>query len=90
MASDLRDEARQAHEDDRENRVTTCENWLRTDCRAACIWCIGVDNEKIVKVQRDDGTHTANAEQVHALIQQAWIPIFMMHDMGTQANLVSV
>ena len=35
-------------------------------------------------VQRDDGTHTANAEQVHALTEQAWIPIFKMHELGTQ------
>ena len=28
--------------------------------------------------------HTANAEQVHALIEQAWIPIFKMHELGTQ------
>ena len=35
-------------------------------------------------VQRDDDTHTANAEQVHALIEQAWIPIFKMHELGTQ------
>ena len=27
---------------------------------------------------------TANAEQVHALTEQAWIPIFMMHELGTQ------
>ena len=40
--------------------------------------------KKIVMVQRDDGTHTANAEQVHALIEQAWIPIFKMHELGTQ------
>ena len=35
-------------------------------------------------VQRKDGTHTANAEQVHALIEQAWIPIFEMHELGTR------
>ena len=35
-------------------------------------------------VQRDDVTHTANAEQVHALIEQAWIPMFKMHELGTQ------
>ena len=35
-------------------------------------------------VQREDGTHTANAEQVHALIEQAWIPIFKMHELGTR------
>ena len=28
--------------------------------------------------------HTANAEQVHALIEQASIPIFKMHELGTQ------
>ena len=28
--------------------------------------------------------HTANAEQVHALIEQAWIPVFKMHELGTQ------
>ena len=73
------------HEDDRENRMTTWKNWLRTDYRAACNWCKGVDNEKIVMVQRDDDTHTANAEQVRALIEQAcWIPIFKMHELGTQ------
>ena len=35
-------------------------------------------------VHRDDGALTANAEQVHALIEQAWIPIFNMHELGTQ------
>ena len=35
-------------------------------------------------VQRDDGTRTASAEQVHALIEQAWISIFKMHELGTQ------
>ena len=44
----------------------------------------GVDNEKIVIVQRDGGTHTANAEQAHELTEQAWIPIFKMHELGTQ------
>ena len=53
LAPDLRDEARQAQEDDTENRMTT---W--TDYGAACNWCKGVDNEKIVMVQRDDGTHS--------------------------------
>ena len=84
LASNLGEEARQAHEDDRENQMTTWENWLRTDYRAACKWCKGVDNEKLVMVQRDDGTHAANAEQVHALIEQAWIPISKMHELGTQ------
>ena len=64
--------------------MTTWVNWLRTDFRAACNWCKGVDNEKIVMVQRDDGTHTTNAEQVHALVAQAWIPIFKLHELGTQ------
>ena len=36
--------------------------------------------KKIVMVQREDGKHTANAEQVHALVEQAWMPIFMMHE----------
>ena len=72
LASDPRDEARQAHEDDRENWMTTWENWPRTAYRAACNLCKGVDIEKIVMVKGDDGTHTANAEQVHALIEQAW------------------
>ena len=49
MVSDLRDEARQAHEDDRENPMMIWEIWLRTDHRAACKWRQGVDN------QRDDG-----------------------------------
>ena len=35
-------------------------------------------------VQRDDGTHTFNAEQVHALIEQVWIPIFKMHELSTR------
>ena len=35
-------------------------------------------------VQREDGTHTANAEQVHALVEQAWMPIFKMHELGTR------
>ena len=34
--------------------------------------------------QREDGTHTANAEQVHPLIEQAGIPIFKMHELGTR------
>ena len=34
-------------------------------------------------VQRDDGTLTANAEQMHAPIEKAWIPIFKMHELGT-------
>ena len=46
LSSNLSDEARQAHEDDRENRMTTWKNWFRTDNRAACNWCRGVDNEK--------------------------------------------
>ena len=58
LASDLRKETRHAHEDDREKRMTTWENWLRMDYRAACNWCKVVDNEKIVTVQRDDGTHS--------------------------------
>ena len=45
-----------------------------------------VDNEEIVMVQREHGTHSANAEQVHALIEEAWIPIFKMHELGTQAT----
>ena len=78
MASDLRDEARQAHEDDRENQMTTWENWLRTDYRTVCNWCNGVDkkNNRVT-------AHTANADHVHALIEQAWIPIFKMHELGT-------
>ena len=43
VVSDLREEARQAHEDDRENRMTTCKNWLRAEHRAACSWCKGVE-----------------------------------------------
>ena len=60
------------------------KNWLRTDYRAACNWCKNADCEKIVMVQQEDGTHTANAEQVHALIEQTWIPIFKMHELGTR------
>ena len=67
LASDLRDEARQAHEDDTENRMTSWENWLRTDYRAACTWCKGVTLNKCT-----------------ALIEQVWIPIFKMHELGTQ------
>ena len=58
LASDPRDEARQAHGDDRENLMTSLENWLRTDCRAASNWCKGVDNAKIAMVHCDDGTHS--------------------------------
>ena len=39
LAFNLRNEARQAHEDDREDRMTTWKNWLGTDYRAACNWC---------------------------------------------------
>ena len=58
LASNLGEEAREVHEDDRENRMTTWQNWFRTDYRDACKWCKGVDNEKIVMVQRDDGAHS--------------------------------
>ena len=34
-------------------------------------------------VPREYGTHTANAEQVHVLVEQAWVPIFKMHEFGT-------
>ena len=64
--------------------MTMWKNWLRTDYRAACNWCKNADCEKIVMVQHEDGTHTANAEQVHALIEQTWIPIFKMHELGTR------
>ena len=37
-------------------------------------------------VQREDGTHTANAKQVHTLIEQAWIPIFKMRELGTRPS----
>ena len=46
LAADLRAETIQAHEDDRENRMTTWKNWLRTDYEAACSWCERVDNGK--------------------------------------------
>ena len=45
LAADLREEARQAHENDRENRMTTWQHWFRTAYKAACNWCKGVDNE---------------------------------------------
>ena len=64
--------------------MTMWKNWLRTDYRAACNWCKNADCEKFVMVQQEDGTHTANAEQVHALIEQTWIPIFKMHELGTR------
>ena len=64
--------------------MTSGKNWLRTDYKAACNWCKVVENEKIVIVQREDSTHTANAEQVHALVEQAWMPIFKMHELGTR------
>ena len=35
-------------------------------------------------VQREDGTHTANAKQVHALVEQAWVPVFKMQERGTR------
>ena len=35
-------------------------------------------------VQREGGTHTANAEQVHTLVEQAWMPIFKMRELGTR------
>ena len=35
---------------------------------------LGVDSEKIVMVQRVDA-HTANAEHLYALIEEAWMPI---------------
>ena len=81
LAADLRAEARQAHEDDREKRTMVLNNWPRTDHKAACNWCKGVDNEKIVMVQREDGTHAANAKQAHTLVEQAWIPIFKMQEL---------
>ena len=43
LASDLREEARQAHDDDRENQMTA---WFRTDYTPACNWFRGVGNEK--------------------------------------------
>ena len=39
-----------------------------------------------MRKSRHDGTHTANAEQVDALKEEAWIPIFKMHELGTQPN----
>ena len=70
--------------------MTTWKHWLRTDYKAACNWCEGVDNEKLVMAQREDGTHTANAEQVHALVEQALMPIFKMHELGTRPDLGTV
>ena len=46
LAADLREAARQAHEDDRENRMMAWTNWLRTNYKAACKWCKGVDSER--------------------------------------------
>ena len=74
LASDLRDEARQAHEDDREKRMTSCLQMVQRSRQC----------KNNVMVQGDDGTHVANAEQVHALIERAWIPILKMHELGTQ------
>ena len=37
----------------------------------------------IIVVQREDVTHAANAEHVHARIEEAWMPIFNMHELGT-------
>ena len=35
-------------------------------------------------MQREDGRHTANAEDVHALVEESRIQIFKMHELGTQ------
>ena len=67
-----------------ENGMTSWKIWLRTHCNAARNWCKGIDIEKIVMVQREDGTQTANVDQVHAFVQKACIPIFKMHELGTQ------
>ena len=72
--ADFRADAGQAHEDDREKRMMSFKNWLRTDFKAACNWCTGVNNANIVMVQREDGTHTASAKQTRTLVEQAWIP----------------
>ena len=67
LASNLRNEARQAHEDDRESRMTMWKNWLRTDYRAACNWCKNADCEKIVIVQQEDGTQPTQSRCTHSL-----------------------
>ena len=84
LAADLRAVARQAHEDDREKRMMSWKDWLHTEYKVACNWSKGVDNEKNVMVQREGGTHAANAKQLHTLVEQAWIPIFKMHELGTR------
>ena len=50
VAADLREEARQAHEEDRKQRTTTSQTWLRIDFKAACNWCKEFDNKKFVMV----------------------------------------
>ena len=46
LAADLRAEARQAHEDDRENRMTTWKIGFAQITKRHASWCKGVDNEK--------------------------------------------
>ena len=58
LTADLRKEAMQAHEDDRDNRMTTWKIGFARITRPHANGASVVDNEKLVMVQREHGTHT--------------------------------
>ena len=80
LAQDLRAEAASRHEQERAERMESWKRWLRADFKACCDFCKGDCTERVTMVQREDGTHTANAAQVHQLLQDAWLPVVRMYD----------
>ena len=61
LAQDLRAEAASRHEQERAERMESWKRWLKADFKACCDFCKGDCTERVTMVQREDGTHTANA-----------------------------
>ena len=58
------------------------EKDMRAGGKGLAQWCKAADSAKVVMIQRQDGSYTANATEMHKLLLDAWLPIFRMYDHG--------
>ena len=80
----LRYETSSAQQDARQRRVGARSHAMNKDWetskRTVFAWCKEENAARVVMVQRDDGSLTANAAEVHELLLKHWMPIFRMYE----------
>ena len=84
LGQHLRNKAAALQQQDRQDRLKCWREAMVADAgnggAKVASWCKMTDNQRVNMISRPDGSYTANSEEMHKLILDAWLPIFRMFE----------